>query len=192
MTRSSIGVPPFTVVVAACIVISLSALSASAQAPPSAKTPEHELLKKDVGTWDAVVKIFPPQGEPIESKATEKNELMEGGLWLITDFEGKIGDVPFKGHGTFGYDPVEKKYVGTWIDTMTPSLTIMKGDYDPETKTLTTSAQGREPESGETITYRQITKYEDDDTRTFEMYMPGQAGGEEWKMMEVKYKRRSE
>ena len=156
------------------------------------KTPEHDLLKRDVGTWDAVVKIYPPGAEPMESKATEKNELMDGGLWLIGHFEGEIAGMPFKGIGTTGYDPIEKKYVGTWVDTMTPHLTVMKADYDPDTKTMTASAQGRDPESGEIISYKHITKYVDDDTRTFEIHMPGKDGGEEWKMMDIQYKRRSE
>ena len=56
----------------------------------------------------------------MESKGIEKNELLKGGLWLISRFEGEVVGTPFTGIGTFGYDPAEKKYVGTWVDTMTP------------------------------------------------------------------------
>jgi YHS domain-containing protein len=42
----------------------------------------------------------------LESRATEKNELLEGGLWLVTHFEGEIGGMKFSGLGIMGYDPV--------------------------------------------------------------------------------------
>ena len=82
-----------------------------------------DALKNDVGTWDATLKIWPqPNAKPLESKAVEKNELLPGGQWLVSRFEGNFGGMKFVGVGTWGYDPVEKKYVGTWIDNMTPHL----------------------------------------------------------------------
>ena len=96
---------------------------AQAQEQPEAQLPQvsdqHKLLHKDVGTWDAVLKIFPQEGaDPIESKGTEKNELLPGGMWLISQFKGEVFGMPFTGVGTVGYDPVEKKYVGTWVDSI--------------------------------------------------------------------------
>jgi hypothetical protein len=179
--------------VAGTLLASLMALdSAAAQPPVPGKTEEHELLKKDAGTWDAAMKLWPrPDAEPLESRATESNKLFGEGLWLVTHFDGEIGGMKFSGLGTLGYDPVEKKYVGTWIDSISPHLTTSKGDYDEETKTLTMTAQGRDLESGEVITAKHILKYADDDTRTFEIHMPGD-DGEHWKMLEVNYTRRGE
>jgi hypothetical protein len=155
-------------------------------------TEEHKLLQKDVGTWDATVKIFVKEGaEPIESKGTEKNELLPGGLWLVSRFEGEAAGMPFTGVGTTGYDPIEKKYVGTWVDSMTPHLMITKGDYDADTKTFTATAESRDPESKEIYHAKLIARYNDDGTRTFELHMPGE-NGKHWKMMEIHYKRRAE
>ena len=153
-------------------------------------TDEHKLLQKDVGTWDATVKVWPMEGaEPMESKGTEKNELLRGGLWLVSRFEGEAAGMPFIGVGTTGYDPVEKQYVGTWIDTMTPHLMITKAEYDPKTKTMTGSAEGRDAMTKEAYSSKVISRYVDDDTRVFEMHMPGK-DGKHWKMMEITYKRR--
>ena len=153
-------------------------------------TKEHEILKHDVGTWDATVKIWPMQGaQPIESKGTETNELLKGGLWLVSRFEGEAAGMPFTGVGTTGYDPVEKKYVGTWIDTMTPHLMITKAEYDAQTKTMTGTAEGRDHHTGQPYNAKLIARYVDDDTRTFEMHMPGE-DGKYFKMMEINYKRR--
>ena len=165
-----------------------SAGSAWAQPGP---TPEHKILQKDVGTWDAIVKVWPqPGAEPMESRGTETNELL-GGMWIVSKFEGKMDDMPFSGTGVFGYDPAEKKYVGTWVDSMSPSLSIVKGDYDSATKTMTTTGDMRDPASGAVTTTKQISRYLDDDTRVFEMQVPGE-GGTYWKMMEIQYKRRAE
>jgi hypothetical protein len=154
-------------------------------------TEQHKLLQQDVGTWDATMKLWEsPGAEPMESKATEKNELL-GGMWLVSRFEGKIGDMPFTGIGTFGYDPVEKKYVGTWIDTLSPYMMTMKGDYDADKKTTTLMGEGRDAVTGNITKTKLISRSIDDDTRVFEMHMPGE-NGEFWKMMEIEYQRRTE
>ena len=153
---------------------------------------EHGLLHKDVGTWDAEITLFPP-GEgaaPMKSKGTEKNELLTGGMWLVSRFEGEMAGMKFAGAGTSGYDPIEKKYVGTWADSMSPHLMIIKGAYDPATKTMTSTGEGREP-SGETYQAKLISRHLDDGTRTFELHMRG-ADGKFTKMMEIKYTRRAE
>ncbi len=154
-------------------------------------TKQHELLKKDVGTWDATVKIWPVKGaQSIKSKGTEKNELLKGGLWLVSRFEGQAAGMPFVGVGTSGYDPVEKKYVGTWVDTMTPHLMTTTGEYDEDATTFTGTAEGRDAMSGEPYKAKLVARYIDDDTRVFEMHMPGE-DGEYWKMMQIDYKRRA-
>ena len=151
----------------------------------------HKLLHKDVGTWDATMKIWLQEdGQPLESKGTETNELLPGGMWIISRYEGDFAGMPFKGVGTIGYDPVEKKYVGTWVDSISPHLTILKGEYDAETKTFTSIAEGRDFESGEVMQSRHVSRYLDDNTRTFEMHAKGR-GGNERKIMEITYKRRA-
>ena len=84
-------------------------------------------------------------------------------MWLVSKFEGKLGDMPFTGRGTTGYDPAEKKYVGTWIDSVSPYMTIMKGDYDPATKTLTMTGDMRDVASGKVTETKQIWHYVDAD-----------------------------
>jgi hypothetical protein len=125
-------------------------------------TPQHEILKKDVGTWDATVTSWEkPGAKPMESKATEKNELLPGGYWLVSHFEGSFGDLKFTGIGQFGYDPQQKKYVGTWIDNMSPYLMITKADYDPATKTITGTGETRDPATNKVMTTKCVSRYVD-------------------------------
>jgi hypothetical protein len=163
--------------------------AATAQDQPPAATPQHEVLKQDVGAWDATMKVWPnPGAEPAISHAKETNELLPGGLWLVSRFEGEIAGMPFTGVGTTGYDPDERRYVGTWADTMSPHLMVMHGDYDAATKTMTGSAEVRSPETGQMVTLKEVGKYIDDDSRVFEMQMPNK-DGKYWKFMEIEYKR---
>jgi hypothetical protein len=160
--------------------------SAWSQQGPAA---EHVIFKADVGTWDATMKVFAAEGaEPTVGKATETNEMI-GDLWLVSRFESELFGSKFMGLGTWGYDPAEKKYVGTWIDNMSPYPQTIRGDYDAATKTLTALAEGRDPASGEKVTYRETARTVDENTRVFEMFAPGK-DGKYWKMLDVEYKRR--
>jgi hypothetical protein len=63
-----------------------------------------------------------------------------------------------------------------------------KSDYDETNKTLTGVCETRDPITGEKYTANVITRYPDDDTRVMEMHRTG-ADGQEWKVMEISFKR---
>ena len=154
-----------------------------AQPPPAKPGPEHELLKKYVGTWDAVISMA---GQ--DSKGTAVYKLGLGGLWLLTDFKADLGGMKFEGHGTSGYDPTKKKYVSTWIDSMSLGITLMQGTYDPKTKTMTFTYEESDPSSGKKMKSRDVSKITDDDNQSFEMYKSAE-GKPEFKAMEIHYTR---
>jgi hypothetical protein len=171
-------------------VVSLSLLAlatpALAQMPPMPTPgPEHEMLRKDVGTWDATVEMFMAPGAPPEvSKGTETVTMM-GGFWQLTEFKSEMMGQPFEGRGATGYDPAKKKYVGTWVDTMTPGYYTVEGTYDAATKTLTATMEGPDP-SGAVAKTKETTQWKDADSRVFTMYAPdGTTVG-----MRITYKRR--
>jgi len=172
----------------AVLSVSLLALAAPAlaQMPPMPTPgPEHEMLRKDVGTWDATVEMFMAPGAPPEvSKGTETVTMM-GGFWQLTEFKSEMMGQPFEGRGATGYDPVKKKYVGTWVDTMTPGYYTVEGTYSAATKTLTAVMEGPDP-SGAVTKTKETTEWKDADNRVFTMYGPdGQTVG-----MRISYKRR--
>jgi hypothetical protein len=167
------------------------AAPAAGEMPPAPKPgPEHEILKKSVGTWDATVEEMAPGAPSKTSKGTETAKLV-GGLWLVSDFKSEMMGQPFEGHAVGGYDPTKKKYVGTWIDTMSPYLQTMEGTYDEKTATSTMIATGIDIATGKPSTSKMITRYESDDEKVFEIMMPVEGKeGEWWKMMEITYTRR--
>lgn len=161
----------------------------AAQALISA-SPEHIEMAREVGTWDAETKFWmTPNADPVTSKGVETNEMF-GDFWLISKFKGDIGGAPFEGRMQLGYDPVEKKYVGTWIDTMTPYVSRMSGNYDVESHTLKLVSKARDPQSGEIKTSTMVSKYIDADTKEFTMYDGGPDEEDPVKMMQITYKRR--
>jgi hypothetical protein len=174
---------------AAAFCLSLSAAVASAQAPAPPKAgPEHEILKSDVGTWDATVESYMPGAPtPMTSKGTETNTLV-GGLWLVTDFKADMMGMPFQGHGITGYDANKKKYVGSWVDTMSSGLGLSESTYDAGTKTMTGTFEGPDP-SGQIMKMKSVVAWKDSDTRVFTMSGTG-PDGKDVKFMTITYKRK--
>jgi hypothetical protein len=166
----------------------LCALTVSAQEGPPAPSPgpEHEMLKRDVGVWDATVEMFGPPGAPaMTSKGTETNAMV-GAFWLVSQFKSEMMGQPFEGQGTTGYDPLKKKFVGTWIDSLTPGLATVESTYDAKTRTMTGFMVGPDPASK----LRETTEWKTPDLRVFTMYGPKGPDGKEPVMMKITYTRR--
>lgn len=147
--------------------------------------PEHKMLAEMAGSWECTITMA---GVPGESKGTSESKMELGGLWLVTEFSGDFGGLPFQGRGLDGYDTAKKKYIGVWVDSMTTSPLVMEGDYDQEKKTLTTTGKGPGPE-GKPVGYKAVTAHPDKDHQTFTLYLVGD-DGQETSMMTIEYVRK--
>lgn len=128
---------------------------------PAKPGPEHEVLKQLEGTWDVMM-----EGESTPG-GTSKFKVRLGGFWVVNDFEGSFQGATFEGHGMNGYDPIKKKYVNIWTDSMSPTPLIMEGDYDKTTKKLTLEGEGPSPEGP--TTFKSVTEFKDKNTILFQM-----------------------
>ena len=142
----------------------VAAPAARAQEPPK-PGPEHEVLKKHVGTWDLTMKFG-----GMETKGTSTYKLDLGGLWLSSHIESEIFGKKFHGHGMDSYDAAKKKYVSVWFDSMSTTPMTMEGTYDAGKKTLTMSGDGPGMD-GKPTKHTSVTEWKDDDTLHFSMYM---------------------
>ena len=166
--------------------------AASAQAQMEAPAPEMEILKKDVGEWECEIKTWAsPDAKPITTKGSETSRLL-GGHWLITDFQGKMMGLDFKGHGNYGYDKKTNKYVGTWIDSMGPYMMHTEGTYDKATETLTVVGDAPGPDGATEFTYTMSTNYSGG-KRVMTMYMQPKGSGDDKKMkfFEIAYTKKA-
>jgi hypothetical protein len=191
--RQVMDMPKF--LVRLCLIASALGVvsAATAQEIVPKPTPEHKILATDAGTWDAVIKSYPngPDSEPMVAKGVEVNTVITGGLWVSSTFQADFGGMAFEGRGQFGYDPGKKKYVGTWVDSMSPVLTVLEGTYDAKTKTLTYTGDGVCPIDGSKVAQRMVTTTKGDGSRDFTLYLTGtQTGGKEAKVMHIHYTKR--
>ncbi|MCI0332750.1 MAG: DUF1579 domain-containing protein, partial [Planctomycetes bacterium] len=150
-------------------------------------TEHHEAMTHEVGVWDADVTMWmAPDAEPQKSKAVETNEML-GRMWLMSKFEGEFGGEKFMGRSATGYDPIKKKYFGGWVDTMSPFMVKMEGEYDEDSEILTMMGEGIDCMTGKPIKSKLVTKYQGDDKKTFEMYRQEEGDLSKWlKTMEAK------
>jgi hypothetical protein len=151
--------------------------------------PEHVLLQKEVGTWDASVEAAEAPGKaPSLSKGVETDGLMAGGLWLITTFKSSFMNQPFEGHGVAGYDPAKKKYVSSWVDSFSSGVSLGESSYDPATKKMSGWMEGPDV-TGKLTKTRMETEWKDATTRVFTMWAQG-PDGKESVVLKITYKRR--
>ncbi len=150
--------------VAAALITTIVAPSIHAQEAPK-PGPEHEVLQKMVGDWTLVMKM----GDA-ESKGTTNYKMELGGLWLVGNLEAELFGAKFTGKGLDTYDPVRKKYVGMWVDSMSTRPMMLEGDFDKATKTLTMVGEGPGMD-GKATKYKSVSMMPDNDTINFAMYM---------------------
>jgi Protein of unknown function (DUF1579) len=175
---------PVRVVVMVCAVIALVVPAVRAQPPGMPKPgPEHERLKKLEGTWDATVKT-----EQGESKGTMIYKMDLGGLWLVSDFKGEFGGQKFMGKGFDGYDPIKKKYVGVWVDSMSVAPMSGEGTFDKEGKVLTQIMEGPGMD-GKMTKFKSVIEIKDPDTMVFTM-SSADPQGKDQSMLTITYKRK--
>jgi hypothetical protein len=150
----------------------------------------HKKLTPMAGSWTADVKMWmAPGAPPAAGGGTAENTWALDGRWLEQRFTGNFMGMPFTGVGYTGYDNIKKKYVGTWMDTMTTSMMISDGKADADGKSITFSSTMDDPMTGKTSPVKEKVTVVDADHHTLEMWGAG-PDGKMFKMMEIAYTRK--
>lgn len=165
-------------ILTAALAIGAAALQAQdAPEMPAMPKPqkEHEWLKKFVGEWTCEGECSAPDGSKGESQGEETTRML-GDFWAVTEGNGEGMGMPFSHVFVLGYDPDKKKYVGTWVDSITGKLWIYEGTIDGETLTL--SSEGDCPMTGKHLQFRDEITFPDGDTKVFKSSVS--EDGETW------------
>jgi hypothetical protein len=99
--------------------------------PPTA---EHNRLKALAGSWTAEETLHPSpwdqKGGTATGTATSRMDM--DGFWLLTDYtQTRGGQVAYRGHGVFGWDPAANCYLMYWFDSMgSVAMSPAKGRLD--------------------------------------------------------------
>jgi hypothetical protein len=165
--------------VALIFIVSIAVASAQEDTAPA-------WLKKDVGKWKAELKYFPngPDGEPITFEATETNSLL-GENWIVSDFAGEFGGMPFKSHGVYGFDARKNAMVGTWVDSANGFMSQYEGKKLDDADSFELIGQEIDPNTGELVEGRQVRTVKDDQTRIVISYQKPEGSDEFIKVMEM-------
>lgn len=103
---------------------------------------EHEWLQQFVGKWETESKAsMGPDQPPVECKGSIECRML-GGFWVVSEYQGDMGGTPMTGLQTIGYDPAEKKYVGTWVDSVMNHMWRYEGFVEEGGKKLVLEASG--------------------------------------------------
>ncbi len=152
----------------------------------------HKKLDDMVGTFNADIRTwFDPSKPPEDSKGTEVSAWALGGRFVETKYEGVFMGEPFNGLGYTGYDNVQKKYVGIWMDTAGTGMMFSTCSLDATGKSMTCkSSSVFDPMTGKPAAMEMKTTWADHDHHTMEMWGAG-PNGQKYKMMEISYTRKS-
>src|SRR6266487_6138070 len=149
-----------------------------------------QMLAKADGSWNEELTMWEtPDAAPQKMTASCENKMILGGRYQESTSTGNYNNMPFEGHSLVGYDNIKKAFQSTWIDNMGTGIIHMEGTYDPSTKTITLTGKEMDPMSGKEMDIKQTMNFIDDNTQLMDMYTT--KDGKEFKMMEIKFTRKS-
>lgn len=154
--------------------------------------PEHQKLAAMAGDFTYTAKFWmTPDAPPMEMKGTTKRTMIMDGRFLKdeTSSEAQANMPAFHGQGITGFDLYKKKFVGSWIDSMSTSIANMTGELDASGKVLTMLSEQYDPMLDAVVKMRWVSKLTGPDTQSMEFYttLPG---GKEMKSGEIHYTRK--
>lgn len=128
-------------------------------------TAEHAFLAETEGEWNVTMAS---QGGELAGTASYK--MAHNGIWLTSKMDMKMPDGPFSGTGLDSYDPIKKKFVAIWVDSMSATPVILEGDRSSDGKKITMTGKGPAPD-GTSAAYKTETEYVSKDKHIFKMWM---------------------
>lgn len=104
--------------------------------------PEHKKLQSLVGTWKTTAELRQEPGQaPITIQGTAEIRAL-GDLWITSELTGELDDHAYAGSLTFGYDPRQKAFVGTFIGDQCNHLWVYSGHMNEAGTILTFETEG--------------------------------------------------
>jgi hypothetical protein len=125
---------------------------------------EHEWLKQFEGDWETKMEASAGPGQPeMKCEGTMTSKPL-GGFWVVSYWKAAMMGTPTEAVQTIGYDSKKKKYVGTWVDSMTDLMWKYEGTVDPTGKILTLEADGPNfTMPGQTAKFRDVYEFKSPD-----------------------------
>jgi hypothetical protein len=144
----------------------------------------HQLLAGLEGCWTTQTRAWMGTDQPpVESSGTCEQKMILGGHYLQQEYSGEMMGESFCGINLIGFDNQRKKFVSTWIDSMSTGIYYFEGQAEEDGKTITQESHYDDPDKGP-VTWRSVTRFVDDNTLEYVMYLIPEGGPAE-KMSEM-------
>jgi hypothetical protein len=133
-----------------------------------------EVIALEEGVWDALI-TSPSStagGKPKTVTGVQINELRSGGMWMLNRMSANGGT--YEGTGIWGYDATTGRYLGAWADNGIARIRMDDGTWDPDTNTMTWTAEAERP-NGKRLRMRAVSTF-NGNTRTYRSFAQTDAG----------------
>ncbi len=168
------------------LVTAVPALAASSPNPDELYAP----LRLEEGTWDADVTFYEDNKPSGRATGVQVNTLLANGHWIVNDFRiPASGSLPpYQGHGVWGYDPVARTYVNTWVDTNDRTVRTDYGFWHAKEQTMVWSSKQSDGE-GHFVDYRMTEEFKGD-TRIFTVHQLAMVKPNPYQLLRIVFTRR--
>ncbi len=155
-------------------------------AASAAKAPEHDVLARFAGAWNAEMNFLTaPGADPEVSHAKAEYTAILDGRFVKNHYKGMFkfmgAEMPFEGYGMLGYDTARGEYVTAWCDNLSTSMLVEKGEPGDDADRITVEGQMLN-QMGAESPFRHVYAFHDDGSFTLEFHQPDPATGEMMKI----------
>jgi len=151
------------------------------QAMMKAATPgeHHAILNAFLGDWHADVRFRMAPGQDMtQATGTVSRKWILDGHFIREDVRATSDMGEFKGMGILGYNNTDGQYEFAWYESMDTAMYFETGQYNPDTKTITTLGSRRDPATGRLIQTRSVVDMSNPDRHVSTGYATGPDGAE--------------
>jgi Protein of unknown function (DUF1579) len=159
----------------------------SQDASPLVPTAEHARLEDAVGRWNVRCTYYMGEGQPPMQASGQDTIERVGPFWTLSHLRSDLMGAPFVGRAAVGFDPLKKKWVSTWIDSMSPFLYVLEGEFDDSGKVLSLACDATGTD-GKPLRLRTREEHVSRDHRVLDMFHVD-ATGSETRMFRYDYQR---
>lgn len=151
----------------------------------SAPDEHHERLAQFAGNRTFRMTHWPaPDAPPQTAEGRVTAEMIMGGRFLVAHYTSDMGGFMFEGRGLTAYDRTEGEYVSTWIDNLSTTVMVSRGQEIDGGMEMT--ANMVDPVTGAHQIHRSVERLLPDGGYRMDYYLR-EGDGEERKTMEIVY-----
>jgi len=154
------------------------------------KMQEH--LTKGVGNWVGKNTMWmAPGAPPVVTQCSSTVAPVMDGRYVTVATKGEMpGMGIYNGLGTYGYDNVSGKFVGTWIDNQSTGIMTGAGQLSDDGKVMTWTFTYNCPLTRKPAVMREVDTTTGPNTQTIEMFGADPKSGKEYKMVSIEMTRK--